>query len=190
MHVVLEPRYLQRNPHLAFSQTVEDVSAAGAQASVWPISGDTTTASFIPGLMSAPHAGRFTAASGVHIHRGDALPAGHRDSIFICESAQNLVQRQVLIAERRDVHLEAGPERPRLPLVARHLVPAGLRRQRSRRRPLHRRHVPQDHRPPAVRPGTEPGAARLRSGEGARPDLSGGCAAAGSGTGERSISAG
>ena len=96
MHVVLESRYLQRNPNLAFSQTVEDVSAAGAQAPVWPISGDTTTASFIPGLMSAPHAGTFTAASGVHIHRGDALPANQRDGIFICESAQNLVQRQVL----------------------------------------------------------------------------------------------
>jgi putative membrane-bound dehydrogenase-like protein len=96
MQVVLESRYLQRNPHLAFSQTVEEVSAAGAQAVVWPISGDTTTASFIPGLMSAPHAGTFTAASGVHLHRGDALPAEHRNSIFICESAQNLVQRQVL----------------------------------------------------------------------------------------------
>ena len=95
MQVVLESRYLQRNPHLAFSQTVEDVSAAGSQAVVWPLSGDTTTASFIPGLMSAPHSGTFTAASGVHIHRGDALPAEHRDSLFICESAQNLVQRQV-----------------------------------------------------------------------------------------------
>ena len=95
MQVVLESRYLQRNPHLAFSQTVEDVAAAGSQAVVWPLSGDTTTASFIPGLMSAPHSGTFTAASGVHIHRGDALPAGHRDSLFICESAQNLVQRQV-----------------------------------------------------------------------------------------------
>jgi putative heme-binding domain-containing protein len=31
----------------------------------------------------------------VHIHRGDALPPGHRDSIFVCESAQNLVQRQL-----------------------------------------------------------------------------------------------
>jgi len=95
MQVVLESRYLQRNPQLAFSQTVEDVSAAGAQAVVWPLSGDTTTASFIPSLMGAPHAGTFTAASGVHIHRGDALPAEGRDSLFICESAQNLVQRQV-----------------------------------------------------------------------------------------------
>jgi putative membrane-bound dehydrogenase-like protein len=95
MHVVLEPRYLQRNPHLAFSSTVEDVAAAGALAAVWPLTADMTTASFIPGLMSTPHAGTFTAASGVHIHRGDALPAGHRESIFICESAQNLVQRQL-----------------------------------------------------------------------------------------------
>ncbi len=92
MHAVLEPRYLKRNPHLAFSATVEDVSTVGAQASVWPISADMTTASFHPSLMSTPHAGTFTAASGVHIHRGDALPA---DSIFICESAQNLVQRQI-----------------------------------------------------------------------------------------------
>ena len=98
MHVVLETADLKRNPHLAFSQTVEDVSAAGAEAPVWPISGDTTTASFIPSLMSAPHAGTFTAASGVHIHRGDAVPAADRGSIFVCESAQNLVQRQILTA--------------------------------------------------------------------------------------------
>ena len=94
-HVVLEPRYLKRNPHLAFSETVQEVSAVGAQAVVWPISADMTTASFHPSLMSTPHAGTFTAASGVHIHRGDALPDGHRESLFICESAQNLVQRQV-----------------------------------------------------------------------------------------------
>jgi putative membrane-bound dehydrogenase-like protein len=95
-HVVLEPRYLKRNPHFAFSETVHEVSAVGARATVWPISRDMTTASFMPSLIGAPHAGTFTAASGVHIHRGDALPASDRGSVFICESAQNLVQRQVL----------------------------------------------------------------------------------------------
>jgi putative membrane-bound dehydrogenase-like protein len=94
-HIVLEPRYLKRNPHLAFSDTVQEVSTVGAQAVVWPISADTTTASFHPSLIGTPHAGTFTAASGVHIHRGDALPEADRGSIFICESAQNLVQRQV-----------------------------------------------------------------------------------------------
>jgi putative membrane-bound dehydrogenase-like protein len=98
-HVVLEPRHLKRNPHLAFSATVQEVSTVGAQAVVWPISADMTTASFHPSLMSTPHAGTFTAASGVHIHRGDALPDGDRESIFICESAQNIVQRQIRSAK-------------------------------------------------------------------------------------------
>jgi putative membrane-bound dehydrogenase-like protein len=95
-HVVLTPRHLKRNPHLAFSDTMADVSKVGADAVVWPISADMTTASFMPTLINAPHAGTFTAASGVHVHRGDALPQGHQGSLFICESAQNLVQRQVI----------------------------------------------------------------------------------------------
>ena len=98
-HVVLEPQQLKRNPNLPFSETVQDVSGSGAQTTVWPLSRDMTTASFHPSLLSAPHAGTFTAASGVHIARGDALPAGHRGSVFIAESAQNLVQRQILEAD-------------------------------------------------------------------------------------------
>ena len=94
-HVVLEPRHLQRNPALAFSETVEEVSKVGAEATVWPLTRDLTTASFHPTLIAAPHAGTFTSASGVHVHRGDALPEGHTGSIFVAESAQNLVQRQV-----------------------------------------------------------------------------------------------
>jgi putative membrane-bound dehydrogenase-like protein len=97
-HVVLEPQQLKRNPHLAFSDTVQDVSGSGADTSVWPLSRDLTTASFHPSLISAPHAGTFTSASGLHIDRGDALPGEGRGSIFIAESAQNLVQRQVLEA--------------------------------------------------------------------------------------------
>lgn len=98
-HVVLEPRQLSRNPHLAFSDAVQEVSTVGADAVVWPISRDLTTASFHPTLMQTPHGGTFTSASGVHIHRGDALPDGHAGSVFVMESAQNLVQRQVRTPE-------------------------------------------------------------------------------------------
>jgi putative membrane-bound dehydrogenase-like protein len=94
-HVVLEPHQLARNQDLSFTGTVQEVSAVGAEATVWPLSADLTTASFHPTLMQTPHAGTFTSASGVHIHRGDALPDGHAGSVFIMESAQNLVQRQV-----------------------------------------------------------------------------------------------
>ncbi len=68
----------------------------GAEAVVWPLTRDLTTASFHPDAdHRAACAARSPPASGVHIHRGDALPEGHRGSVFISESAQNLVQRQV-----------------------------------------------------------------------------------------------
>lgn len=115
-HVVLEPRQLKRNTNLAFSDTVQEVSAVGAQATVWPLSRDLTTASFHPTLMNTPHAGTFTSASGVHIHRGDALPEGHRGSVFIAESAQNLVQRQVL--EANGVSFRSRPAREGVEFLA------------------------------------------------------------------------
>jgi len=95
-HVVLHPRYLKRNPHLAFSDTVQDVAPPGDAAKVWPLSEDHTTAAFIPGLMSTPHAGTFTSACGISIYRGSALPPEMYGNAFICEPAQNLVQRQII----------------------------------------------------------------------------------------------
>ncbi|MFA6544415.1 MAG: PVC-type heme-binding CxxCH protein [Limisphaerales bacterium] len=95
-HVVLQPRHLKRNPYLAFAETVQDVSPPGDGAKVWPLSADHTTAAFIPSLMSTPHAGTFTSACGISLWRGGALPAGFANSAFVCEPAQNLVQRQVL----------------------------------------------------------------------------------------------
>lgn len=95
-HIVLESHYLKRNPYLPFSETVQDVAPFGDAAKVWPISPDTTTASFIPELMSAPHAGTFTSACGCLIYRGDMLGANFPGNAFVCEPAQNLVQRQVL----------------------------------------------------------------------------------------------
>jgi putative membrane-bound dehydrogenase-like protein len=115
-HVVLEPWQLKRNPNLAFSETVQEVSAVGAQAAVWPLSRDLTTASFHPTLINTPHAGTFTSASGVHIHRGDALPEGHRGSVFIAESAQNLVQRQIL--EPNGVTFRSRPAREGVDFLA------------------------------------------------------------------------
>ena len=115
-HVVLEPRQLKRNPNLAFSDTVQEVSTVGAQARVWPLSRDLTTASFHPTLMNTPHVGTFTSASGVHIHRGDALPEGHRGSVFVAESAQNLVQRQVL--ESNGVTFRSRPAREGVEFLA------------------------------------------------------------------------
>ena len=85
MHVVLSPDILKRNPHFAFTDTVENVVPVAAK--VYPLSPDTTAATYIPGLINQQHSGTYTSASGICI-RGR--------SAFICEPAQNLVQRQRL----------------------------------------------------------------------------------------------
>ena len=85
MHVVVAPGLLQRNPHYSFTDTIENVIPVAAK--VYPLSPDTTAASYIPSLISRQHAGTYTSASGIVIRGRDA---------FICEPAQNLVQRQVL----------------------------------------------------------------------------------------------
>jgi len=85
MHVVVAPGLLRRNPHYPFTSTVENVVPVAAK--VYPLSPDTTAASYIPKLLSQQHSGTYTSASGICI-RGP--------SAFICEPAQNLVQRQVL----------------------------------------------------------------------------------------------
>ena len=87
MHVVVAPEVLQRNPYYSFTDTIENVIPVATK--VYPLSPDTTAASYIPSLISRQHAGTYTSASGIIIRGRDA---------FICEPAQNLVQRQVLTA--------------------------------------------------------------------------------------------
>ena len=99
LQVMLEPWHLRRNPHLAFTDTTQEVSKVEAEAKVFPISRSTIAADFIPKLMSAPHSGTFTSACGLIVFGGTALTPDHVGNVFICEPAQNLVQRQVFRAE-------------------------------------------------------------------------------------------
>ncbi|MCE6992468.1 PVC-type heme-binding CxxCH protein [Dyadobacter sp. CY323] len=96
MHTVIEPWYLKRNPNLLFNETIQNVSKVEAEAAVFPISKSVTSADFIPKLIGRSHAGTFTAASGLLAYNGTGLTPAHQGNVFICESAQNLVQRQVV----------------------------------------------------------------------------------------------
>ena len=95
-HVVLSSKWLARNPHLAFSETVQDCSertvrtglrGGGDGVRLFPISRNITTAD--------SHAGSFSAACGIHIWRGGALPwhptKGYRNCVFTCDPTANLV---------------------------------------------------------------------------------------------------
>jgi putative membrane-bound dehydrogenase-like protein len=94
-HVVIEDRYLKRNPFLAAPAVVQDISSLDDEEGplssggrVYPISKNWTT--------SALHVGRFTAACGVHIYGGDLLPKEYRGCAFTCEPTGNLVHQEVL----------------------------------------------------------------------------------------------
>ena len=99
-HVVIESRWLRRNPHLAFSETVQDCDEAtvksalhggGAGVRVYPISHNITTAD--------SHAGSFTAACSVRIWPGGALPAQYDGCAFSCEPTGNLVHVDRLVPQ-------------------------------------------------------------------------------------------
>lgn len=99
MQMMLEPWHLKRNPSLLFTETYQNVSDVEANARVFPISGAVTTAEFIPKLMGLSHTGTFTSACGLLVFNGDRMTGAHRGNVFICEPAQNLVQRQVMKPE-------------------------------------------------------------------------------------------
>jgi putative membrane-bound dehydrogenase-like protein len=88
MHVVLEDRYLARNPSLIVPAVMNDVADFGEKSHVYPLVQAWTT--------SIHHAGQYSAACGVEIYRGDALPKEYYGNAFICEPTGSLVHREVL----------------------------------------------------------------------------------------------
>ncbi len=92
-HVVLENRYIKRNPYLAVPAVLQDTSVldAGPLSSggrIFPISKNWTTSSL--------HEGRFTAACGVFIYRGSLLPKQHYGTAFTCDPTGNLIHQEIL----------------------------------------------------------------------------------------------
>jgi putative membrane-bound dehydrogenase-like protein len=97
-HVVLPARYLHRNPLLSLIEPVQDCPESlepeplpghRPAARIYPISDNITTAD--------SHAGTFTAACGVTVYRGTALPREYDGSVLACDPAANLVHRDKLI---------------------------------------------------------------------------------------------
>lgn len=99
-HVVLPARYLRRNPLLSTVEPVQDCPESlepeplpghKPAARIYPISDNVTTAD--------SHAGTFTAACGVTVYRGAALPREFHGDVFTCDPAANLVHRDQLLPD-------------------------------------------------------------------------------------------
>jgi len=97
-HVVISSRWLRRNPQLAFSDTVQDCNERSVKSGLrggndgvrlFPISSNITTAD--------SHAGSFSAACGVHVWTGGALPEDYRGLAFSCDPTGNLVHADRLV---------------------------------------------------------------------------------------------
>ena len=91
-HVVLSSKWLGRNPNFAFSDTVQDcneravrttMQGGGDGVRLFPISSNITTAD--------SHFGSFSAACGVLVWRGGALPERYDGAVFSCDPTGNLV---------------------------------------------------------------------------------------------------
>ncbi|MCI0376041.1 MAG: c-type cytochrome [Gemmataceae bacterium] len=92
-HIVIENRYLKRNPFLAAPAVVEDISVLedgplSSGGKIYPLSKNWTTSSL--------HEGRFTAACGVHIYGGKLLPKEYQGAAFTCDPTGNLVHVEAL----------------------------------------------------------------------------------------------
>lgn len=87
-HVVFENEVLKRHPEVSVAAVMNDVAVAGEKSRIFPISRAWTTSNL--------HAGQFTAACGVTIYRGDALPPRYRGQPFVCDPTGNLVHWEIM----------------------------------------------------------------------------------------------
>jgi putative membrane-bound dehydrogenase-like protein len=124
--VVLEERYLRRNPYFAASNAIRTIAKEGPAAPVfrksppepWRIVRTRRRVSDPAMLRTLPFTeqfavGYFTSAAGVTIYRGGAYPAEFRGNAFIGDVGGNLVHRKTLrrdgplmIAQRADEDTE------------------------------------------------------------------------------------
>lgn len=109
-HLVLDSRYLSRNPYLPAVNALHDSADAGDQLPVHRISPpeewrvlradrwSTDPASRMP-RSELVGAGVVTSSSGIAIYRGDAYPASYRGMAFVADVAGNLFYRLQLTPE-------------------------------------------------------------------------------------------
>ncbi len=82
---------LQRDSLITAQQALLNVGRSGNASLVQPLVKAWTTSNL--------HAGQFTAACGVHVFGGTALPPEYHGNLFVCDPTGSLVQRQAVSYE-------------------------------------------------------------------------------------------
>ena len=115
-HILIEDRYLARNPYYAAQRAKRSIAADGPAADVfrrsrvepWRI---VRTRLRVKGIVKGPiegggrAAGYFTSATGLTIYRGDAFKPSYLGSAFVGDVGGNLIHRKAI--EPHDLNLVA-----------------------------------------------------------------------------------
>ncbi len=88
MQIMLQYRHLKQQPKLPIRSLIQDISPSGVNSKLFPLSANWTTSNL--------HAGQYSAACGVHIYQGDAMPAKFLNRMFVCDPTANLVHQDEL----------------------------------------------------------------------------------------------
>ena len=85
-HVVFEERDLKKSKHYTPPAVMNDVAAAAEKSKLFPLTNTWTTSNL--------HENTFTAACGVNIYRGNALPEKYHGLALTCDPTGNLVHAE------------------------------------------------------------------------------------------------
>ncbi len=110
IHVVLDNKYLARNPNFAAPAATHNIAEAGDQMPVYRISPIEPWRELRGRQWSADPTkkvpkseltggGVFTSTSGITVYRGGAYPENYTGQLFVAEVANNVIYRQTVVEE-------------------------------------------------------------------------------------------
>lgn len=88
IHIVLNDQNLKKNPAVTVSAVAHDVATSGPDSRLNSIGRVWVTSNL--------HQGTFTAACGVNVYRGDALPAEYYGNVYTCDPTARVVHREIM----------------------------------------------------------------------------------------------
>jgi putative membrane-bound dehydrogenase-like protein len=112
MTLMYDDRYIERNPHMTAPPPAAAIHAEGKYARLFRQSPPESwrvirtqlrkQGKFAGPVEEGRISGFFTAAAGVNVYRGDALPPEYQGNLFVGEAANNLVHRAQVTAKPTD----------------------------------------------------------------------------------------
>ncbi|MFQ5929496.1 MAG: PVC-type heme-binding CxxCH protein [Acidobacteriota bacterium] len=91
-HVVIEARYLSRNPYLAVVSAMKSISDHGNAAVLYPITQQ-------PFHIHESEIGHFTSACGTSVYTAGNFPEEYRGAFFVCDPVHNVVHCDLLFPD-------------------------------------------------------------------------------------------